>query len=74
NVRVKLNPADVELIRQSGMDIDKQEWKCVPDKTITQGGCMVESDTSHIDATLETRVSQIIDQLTENRPHYDDHD
>lgn len=74
NVRVKLNPADIELIRQSGMDIDKQEWKCVPDKTITQGGCMVESDTSHIDATLETRVSQIIDQLTENRPHYDDND
>ncbi len=74
NVRVKLNPADVDLIKQSGMDLDKQEWKCLADKSISQGGCMVESDTSHIDATLETRVSQIVDQLTENRPHYDDND
>ncbi|TNF38130.1 MAG: hypothetical protein EP315_01640 [Gammaproteobacteria bacterium] len=71
NVRVKLNPADIELMRQAGFNVDQQEWKCVADRTVTQGGCMVESDTSHIDATLETRVSQIIDQLTEHRPHHD---
>ena len=72
NVRVRLNPADIDLLQQGGLDTRNQEWKCVADKSVTQGGCFIESDTSHIDASLETRVQQIVEQLTEHRPQYDE--
>lgn len=68
-IRVRLNPADVALLNQSDIDTTKQDWICVADKTVTQGGCVVESSTSHIDATVETRLQQLVDQLTEQRPH-----
>jgi flagellar assembly protein FliH len=70
-LRVKLNPADIALLKEAEIDIESQSWTCVADKSISQGGCMVESDQSHIDATLETRIQQVVDQLTEHRPHYD---
>ena len=71
-VRIRLNPADIDLLQQAGLDLDAQDWRCLPDRAISQGGCVVETETSHIDATLETRVQQLVDQLTEHRPHYDD--
>lgn len=70
-LRVRLNPADIALLKLAEVDVDNQSWACVPDNSVSQGGCMVESDQSHIDATLETRVQQVVDQLTEHRPHYD---
>ena len=72
NVRVRLNPVDINLLKQAGVNTDSQDWACIADNSVSQGGCFVESDTSHIDASLETRVQQIVDQLTEHRPHYED--
>lgn len=72
NVRVRLNPKDIALLEQAGLDMAAQEWRSIADNTVSQGGCLVESDTSHIDASLETRVQQVVDQLTEHRPRYDD--
>lgn len=60
---VKLNPADIALLDQSGVDTSEQNWKCEADNSVTAGGCIIESETSHIDATLETRVQQLVDQL-----------
>lgn len=62
-VRVKLNPADVLLLEQSDLNISEQSWSCEADKSITQGGCKIESDISYIDATVEERVQQLVDQL-----------
>jgi flagellar assembly protein FliH len=68
NVRIRLNPNDIILLTQAGIELKTADWICVGDKTIAQGGCVVESDTSHIDATVENRVQQIFDQLSEHRP------
>lgn len=68
NVRIKLNPSDVALLTQAGETLKTDEYQCLADKTITQGGCMIDSDTSQIDATLENQLQQIFDQLTEHRP------
>lgn len=68
NVRVKLNPADIGLLTEAGIELKTPEWMCVADKAVTQGGCVIESDTSQIDATVETRIQQIYDQITEQRP------
>ena len=72
NVRIRLNPADIELLKQAELELESQDWRCVADNSVSQGGCFIESDTSHIDASLETRVQQIVDRLTEHRPQYDD--
>lgn len=63
NVCVRLNPDDIALLNQAEIDIDNQSWSYVADANITAGGCMVESDTSHIDATVETRIQQLVEQL-----------
>ena len=72
DIRIRLNPADIELLKQSGLALDQEQSSYLADPSVTQGGCKVESDQSHIDATLETRVQQLVDQLTEHRPHYDE--
>jgi flagellar assembly protein FliH len=69
NIRVRLNPADMDLLNQAGIDTKKQDWQCIADRGISQGGCQIETDTSHIDATVETRLQQLVDQLLEQRPH-----
>ncbi len=62
-IRVRLNPQDIALLNQSDIDTEKQSWKCVPDNAVSAGGCIIESDTSHVDSSVETRVQQLVDQL-----------
>jgi len=63
DVRVRLNPDDIALLNQAEIDTNDQVWACVSDNTVSAGGCIIESDTSHIDATVETRIQQLVDQL-----------
>jgi len=63
DVRVRLNPDDIALLNQAEIDTNDQVWACVSDNTVSAGGCIIESDTSHIDATVETRLQQLVDQL-----------
>lgn len=72
DISIHLNPADLELLQHSGIDFDQEKSRYVADPTVTQGGCKVESEQSHIDATVETRIQQLVDQLTEPHPHHDD--
>lgn len=72
DIKIRLNPADMALLQHSGISFDEEHSSYISDPSVTQGGCKVESDQSHIDATMETRIQQMIDQLTETRPHYDD--
>ena len=72
DIKIRLNPADMALLQHSGISFDEEHSSYVADPSVTSGGCKVESDQSHIDATMETRIQQIIDQLTEHRPHNDD--
>ena len=72
DIKIRLNPADMALLQHSGISFDEEHSSYISDPSVTQGGCKVESDQSHIDATMETRIQQMIDQLTEHRPHYDD--
>ena len=52
-------------LKQVVADIDtsEQSWTCVSDTCVTAGGCVIESDTSHVDASMEKRVEQLVDQL-----------
>jgi len=65
HIQVRLNPADISLLSEADIDVGAQDWTCIEDPEVSQGGCLVESDQSHIDASVETRLQQLVDQLFE---------
>ena len=61
NVRLHLHPEDALLVREH-MKLNEEEhaWKVVEDPVLARGGCKVLTDTSQIDASLETRLTAIL--------------
>ena len=72
NVRLYINPQDFELVK-SLRERHEETWRIVEDEALLPGGCRVETEHSRIDATIETRISQIMaklfDQLHEQALH-----
>ncbi|MBC3374769.1 flagellar assembly protein FliH [Pseudomonas sp. SWRI92] len=72
NVRLYINPQDFELVKAL-RERHEETWRIVEDETLLPGGCRVETEHSRIDATVETRISQIMaklfDQLHEQALH-----
>jgi flagellar assembly protein FliH len=63
DIRVRLNPADVELLKLGEVNPDQQSWQCVADASVRAGGCIIESDQSVVDASVENRITQLMQQL-----------
>lgn len=64
NVRLLVHPEDAELIREIYALGDTEiGWTLVEDPVINRGGCKVVTDTSQIDATLESRLASLIAPL-----------
>jgi flagellar assembly protein FliH len=42
------------------------QWKVIEDVSVGRGGCRVVTDTSQVDATVEARLNNIIDLLTDD--------
>ncbi|WP_434698607.1 flagellar assembly protein FliH [Pseudomonas sp. D1-1] len=72
NVRLYINPQDFELVKAL-RERHEESWRIVEDETLLPGGCRVETEHSRIDATIETRISQVMaklfDQLHEQALH-----
>lgn len=61
NVRLELHPEDAETIRKAfAGDEAERPWRIVEDPLLSRGGCRVLTDTSRIDATVETRLNAVI--------------
>lgn len=61
DVRLALHPEDVVLIRQAlSMQTGEQALQIVEDPVQSRGGCRVYTDTSQIDATVESRLNAVI--------------
>ena len=64
HVRVLLNPEDAELIREVySLSDAEQKWQVVEDPVIQHGGCKVLTETSQIDATLDSCLNALIAPL-----------
>ncbi|MDF1583766.1 MAG: flagellar assembly protein FliH [Methyloprofundus sp.] len=60
-ITLVLHPDDAELVRESlSLDADAPTWAIEEDPLLTRGGCIVSTETSHIDATVENKLSTII--------------
>jgi flagellar assembly protein FliH len=64
NVRLLVHPEDAGLIREIyALDDTEVGWQLVEDPVINRGGCKVVTDTSQIDATLDSRLASLIAPL-----------
>jgi flagellar assembly protein FliH len=63
---VRLHPADAQVLRRV-TETDKMlaalPWKIIEDPQIERGGCVLETATTEVDATLETRWRRVIAAL-----------
>ncbi len=59
-VRVRLHPEDATVVRER-LSIAGAErvWILVEDPTLSRGGCLVQSESSRVDARFESRVAAI---------------
>ncbi len=64
HIRVHLHPEDAQLVRTIYDMSDKEQgWKIIEDPVLARGGCRVITETSQIDATLESRLAAMITRI-----------
>lgn len=64
NAHLILHPDDAELARkQMGEQLSHSGWKIFPDPKIQRGGCRVETASSQIDGSMETRWKRIVESM-----------
>jgi flagellar assembly protein FliH len=73
NISLVLHPEDAKLVREI-FDVSDKElgWSIVEDPVLGRGGCKVITDTSQIDATLESRLAAMITTLLGGERNVDD--
>ncbi|MEJ2592272.1 MAG: flagellar assembly protein FliH [Candidatus Thiodiazotropha sp.] len=75
NVRLMVHPEDAELIRDIyALGDTEVGWKLVEDPVVNRGGCKVVTDTSQIDATLDSRLASLIAPLLAGARAVDERD
>lgn len=65
-VRIYLNPQDFELVKKI-RERHEENWRILEDENLQPGGCLVESGSTRIDASIESRIRQISKQLLEQQ-------
>jgi flagellar assembly protein FliH len=60
NARLRLNPADAALVREHLAGEDPRNWKLEEDPSLSPGNLRVDSDSSHIDGRIESRLNEIV--------------
>ena len=69
-IKVHLNPLDAEIIRESmkfsaednaqdNPSMDERGWSISENPTLNRGGCYIDTENSHIYASIETRLAEI---------------
>lgn len=62
--RIRLHPEDVEMVQTAfALGDDERSWRLEADPLITRGGCVVETDSSRIDASVEARLAAIASKM-----------
>jgi flagellar assembly protein FliH len=64
DVRVHLHPDDAALVREKlATPQAERAWTIVEDPVLTRGGCRISTDTSQIDARVETRLGAVMSAM-----------
>lgn len=62
--RIRLHPDDIELVQSAfALRDDSRSWQLEPDPLLTRGGCVVETESSRVDASVESRLAAIASRM-----------
>jgi len=61
DLRVHLHPDDLALLRELGAI--ESHWQLLADPSLARGGCQLESERSRLDASVDARLSAVIDAV-----------
>ncbi|PKM01368.1 MAG: flagellar assembly protein FliH [Gammaproteobacteria bacterium HGW-Gammaproteobacteria-6] len=60
-VRVSVHPDDASLIRSHlGEAHAVSSWQLLDDPLVSRGGCLIQTEHSRIDASVETRLARVV--------------
>lgn len=63
-VALRLHPDDAALVNEHmAAQVDENAWRIEADGALSRGGCVVTSEHSRIDATLETQLARIAESV-----------
>ena len=61
DVRVHLHPEDAAVVREVlAAPSSDRAWNIIEDPALSRGGCIVRTDTSQIDARLDSRLNAVV--------------
>jgi flagellar assembly protein FliH len=61
DIRVHLHPDDAAVVREHlSVPTGDRAWSMVEDPSLQRGGCIVRTDTSQLDARLDSRLNAIV--------------
>ena len=64
NIEVHLHPEDARLVSDIMLaNVDERKWKVIEDPVMGQGGCRVDTDSSTVDASIDSRIAAIAARL-----------
>lgn len=63
DIQVFLHPEDAALVREYTAGTEAPAWRIVEDPALARGGCRISSENSRIDATFESRLAAVVEQL-----------
>ena len=70
DVRVHLHPEDAAVVKQHLAPTENERaWTIIEDPVMARGGCQITTNTSRIDARLETRLGSILSELLGTERH-----
>ncbi len=73
NPIIHLHPEDMHLVRDAlSIGEEEKSWRLQEDLLLTRGDCRIETDSSFIDATVESRLSAIAVKLLGDEQRNDD--
>ncbi len=60
-ITIHLHPEDADLVRSVlSLEDVSPSWSVFEDPLITRGGCKIDTEVSHVDATIEHRLAAVI--------------
>lgn len=64
NPRIRMHPEDIDIVEHAlVIGEESRSWRLQADPLITRGGCVVETDASRIDASVESRLAAIVSKM-----------
>jgi flagellar assembly protein FliH len=61
DIRVHLHPEDAAVVRELlSVPTGDRAWTIIEDPSLQRGGCIVRTDTSQLDARLDSRLNAIV--------------